>query len=76
MIIVLQKLIANKKTMFDLELMNKSIEELTKEEKDFLYKKLLTLFLEWNASTIADEADIRSEIQETVFYFIGLLDKD
>ncbi len=61
--------------MFDLGLMNKSIDELTKEEKDFLYKKLLTLFLEWNASTIADEADTRSEIQEAVFYFIGLLDK-
>ena len=55
--------------------MSKSVADLTQEEKDFLYKRLLTLFLEHNASELASEATNRLETHVTVFYFLNLLDQ-
>ena len=59
----------------DEDLMSKSVADLTQEEKDFLYKRLLTLFLEHNSSELASEATNRLETQVTVFYFLNLLDQ-
>ena len=59
----------------DEDLMCKSIDELTQEEKDFLYKRLLTLFLEHNASELASDANNSCETQVAVFYFLNLLDQ-
>lgn len=53
----------------------KKLEELTKEDKDFLYKNLLTLFMDWNGSDSATDADLRADIQQAVFYCIKLLDQ-
>ncbi len=55
--------------------MSKSVADLTQEEKDFLYKRLLTLFLEHNATELASDANDRYEAQVTVFYFLNLLDQ-
>lgn len=55
--------------------MSKSVVDLTQDEKDFLYKRLLTLFLEHNASELASDANDRCETQVTVFYFLNLLDQ-
>ncbi len=57
------------------DLMSKSVNELTQEEKDFLYKRLLTLFLEHNATELASDANDRYEAQVAVFYFLNLLDQ-
>ena len=58
------------------DLFAKSVDELTKDEKDFLYKKLLTLFLNWNGTDTASDSNDRFETQEAVFYFLNLLDKN
>jgi len=54
---------------------SKKLEELTPQDKDFIYKNLLTLFMDWNGSDSATDADLRADIQQAVFYCIGLLDQ-
>lgn len=58
------------------DLLGKSISELTTEEKNFLYKRLLELFLNWNGSENASETEDRFETQQAVFYFLNRLDKE
>ena len=53
---------------------SKKLENLTKEDKDFLYKNLLTLFMDWNGSDSATDENLRADVQQAVFYCIGLLD--
>lgn len=53
----------------------KKLEDLTKEDKDFIYKNLLTLFMDWNGSDSATDENLRADIQTAVFYCIKLLDQ-
>ncbi|MBY0066807.1 MULTISPECIES: hypothetical protein [Empedobacter] len=61
--------------LLDAKQQSKPLNDLTKEDKDFIYRNLLTLFMDWNGSDSATDENQRADIQMAVFYCIGLLDQ-
>ena len=61
--------------LLDANKISKPLNDLTKEDKDFIYRNLLTLFMDWNGSESATDENQRADIQMAVFYCIGLLEK-
>lgn len=61
--------------LLDANKQSKKLENLTQEDKDFIYRNLLTLFMDWNGSDSATDENLRADIQTAVFYCIGLLDQ-